>query len=271
MQCGDGVASHTEECDGDDLRGASCSAGVGAPTCRSDCTLDHNLCPPVCGDGVVNGTEECEPTAACATDDDCPLGKACYQPFGQCVALGENFAPNLACAAYTTEAIGIDKPYTSGTIERCTEKCVFGRNDCGFCGDGVLDPEYSDLVFPSGEAEDFFPEEKCDGDQVLDQTKLEDYCEPLCPVDSPVNGDVVILCDFECNAGCSGFAPPEDIVPGPGGPRCCLDKGSPCPNFDTEGVPKFPCCSWLENPNWLAGQKCVVDVTGQFPFTQVCP
>ncbi|WP_146158541.1 hypothetical protein [Enhygromyxa salina] len=269
-RCGDGVASHTEECDGQDLRGTTCSAGVGLPTCKSDCTLDHTNCPPVCGDDVVSGVEECEPTASCAVDDDCPLGTVCYQAFGQCVAVGENFAPNLACGAYNNKAIGVDKPYTSGTIDRCTSECFFGRNDCGFCGDGVLDPEYKDLVFPSGELTEF-PSEKCDGQQVADQQLLINYCAPLCPSDSPINGDVEVLCDFECNAGCSGFAPPDDIAPGPDAFGCCLAKGSPCPKFDTEGVPDFPCCSWLENPNWLAEEKCVIQQTGAIPVVFVCP
>jgi hypothetical protein len=268
--CGDGVASGDEQCDGEDLRGAGCSAGVGVPTCKSDCTLDQSKCPPVCGDDIVSGVEECEPAASCATDDDCPIGMVCYQEFGQCVASGENFAPNLACGVYNNKAIGIDKPYTSGTIDRCTSECFFGRNDCGFCGDGVLDPGYKDLVFPTGELTDF-PSEKCDGDQVLNQATLINYCAPLCPSDSPINGDVEVLCDFECNAGCSGFAPPENIAPGPDAFGCCLAKGSPCPKFGTEGVPDFPCCSWLENPNWLADEKCVPRETEAIPVVFVCP
>lgn len=270
--CGDGVASGTEQCDGDDLRGTSCSAGVGEPTCNSNCTLDHSLCPPVCGDDIVSGLEECEPSSSCANDDNCPIDTVCYQPFGQCVASGDNFAPNLACAAYNNQAIGIDKAYTSGTIDRCTSECAFGRNNCGFCGDGELDPEYQDLVFPTGELSNF-PPEKCDGDQVLDKDTLVNFCVPLCPNPSggPINADVVVLCDFECNSNCSGFVPPEDIAPGPGAFDCCLDKGSPCPKFGLEGVPAFSCCSWLDNPAWLADKKCVFEDSQAIPMVQICP
>lgn len=266
--CGDGVASDTEQCDGEDLRGATCSAGVGKLGCTEHCILDHSECPPVCGDGIVSGAEECEPGASCATDDNCPEGTVCYQTFGQCVAVGENFAPNLACGAYTNQAIGIDKAYTSGTIARCTSDCLFGRNNCGFCGDGELDPTYRDLVFPTGEPTEF-PAEVCDGDQVQNKSQLEAYCKPC--VHSPINADVEVLCDFECNAACSGFAPSEDIAPGPDALGCCLGKGSPCPSFGTTGVPDLPCCSWLENPTWLEDEKCVVKETQAIPVVFVCP
>jgi hypothetical protein len=81
------------------------------------------------------------------------------------------------------------------------------------------------------------------------------------------------LCDFECNANCSDFAPPDDIIPGqnPDAIGCCLAKESPCPKFGTDGVPDLPCCSWLDNPDWLAEEKCVPKQTDQVPVTLVCP
>jgi hypothetical protein len=271
--CGDGVASGAEACDGEDLRGSSCSAGVGTPTCNSDCTLDHSLCPPVCGDGIIGGVEECEPGASCASDDDCRPGTVCYPGFGQCVAIGAmSFGPTLACAAYESQAVGIDKAYAKGTIKPCTAACLFGRNDCGFCGDGQLDPGYVDVVYPSGEFEDFPLAEKCDREQLSDEIDLQAHCEQQCIVDGPPNDDVVVLCDFECNENCSGLAPPIDIVaPTPEAFGCCLDKGSPCPNFGTEGVPELPCCSWFKKPEWFAQKHCVNKNTDDPPVPQVCP
>ncbi|PRQ04109.1 hypothetical protein ENSA5_10680 [Enhygromyxa salina] len=268
--CGDNVASGDEECDGNDLRGRGCEAGSGVLRCTDACTFDYDGCPEVCGDEVVNGTEECEPNLSCGDDSDCTGDRVCYQLFGECVAAGENFAPNLSCRGYNTKAIGISKGYVSGTIDRCTDECFFGRNNCGFCGDDQLDGEYSDLVFPSGEPVTF-PAEVCDGAQAQPEL-LEAYCEPLC-IDEPTNSDVVVLCDFECNADCTGFAGPSDVVPdqNPEAIGCCLAKGSPCPNFDTEGVPNFPCCSWLDNPKWFEDKKCVAADTGQIPITYVCP
>lgn len=239
--CGDGIAAGDEQCDGEDLRGETC---VGTLACNSECRLDYGACEQVCGDGVVLGNEECE---------------AGVEPgFG-----------NLACSDYESTAIGLDKPYTSGLIGACNkDTCTFGRNDCSFCGDGELDPEYTDYIAPQGTAQ--FPNELCDGTEV-DPTLLEDHCEARC-VDDPINGDVVIHCDFECAHDCSGIAP-GDIAPGqdPESLGCCLAKHSPCPNFDTEGVPDLPCCSWLEKPEWMQEQHCVPAVTNMIPVTYVCP
>lgn len=46
--CGDGVVGVSEECDGEDIGGATCAAsgclGEGTPTCTSSCTLDYSDC-----------------------------------------------------------------------------------------------------------------------------------------------------------------------------------------------------------------------------------
>jgi hypothetical protein len=270
IRCGDGIASGSEQCDGHDLRGAKCSNGSDVVRCTDECTLDYELCPPVCGDGVVSGTEECEPALSCATDNDCGPGRRCYTLFGECVP-DHGFGLNLSCSFYKTTAVGINKPYASGTIERCTSTCAFGRDKCGFCGDGELDDAYFDRVYPSGNSVSF-PAEVCDGNQARTDA-LEAYCRPLC-VKEAVNADVVVFCDFQCNAACDGFSPPVDvIVPGddPAALGCCLAKNSPCPNFDKDGVPKLPCCSWLDNPEWMAEQKCVASNTNQVPVSMVCP
>jgi hypothetical protein len=268
--CGDGVASGAEACDGNDVRGATCPSGSGVVRCTPECALDYQLCPEVCGDGIVNGTEECEASLSCGSDEDCGPGLVCYPLFGECVPGGGGFGPNLSCSFYNTKAIGVDKPYASGAVERCTDDCFFGRNNCGFCGDGELDDSYTDFVYPQGDAVTF-PGEICDGGEAL-ANELEAYCEPLC-VNDPINSDVAIFCDFECNANCTDFAPPDDIIPGqdPEALGCCLAEESPCPKFGTEGVPDLPCCSWLEHPEWLAEEKCVAKNTDQVPVPLVCP
>src|SRR5690606_25905890 len=104
--CGDGVASGTEACDGNDVRGTTCPSGSGVVRCTEDCTLDFELCPAVCGDGIVADTEECEPSLSCGSDDDCGPGRVCYQLLGECVPSGGGFGPNLSCSVYNTTAIG---------------------------------------------------------------------------------------------------------------------------------------------------------------------
>jgi hypothetical protein len=239
-ECGDGRAADTEQCDGEDLRGATC---LGVLSCDDDCRLDYSACEQDCGDGIVLGNEECE------FDVDGGF-------------------KNLACSDYDSTAIGLDKPYASGTIGSCNkDTCTFGRNDCSFCGDGERDPQYLDIIAPQGTAE--FPVEICDGSEV-EPTVLEEHCEALC-IDDPINGDVVVHCDFECADNCSGIAPVNDIIPDPAALGCCVAKDAPCPKFGIEGVPDLPCCSWLENPDWLAEEKCVVAETNTIPITFICP
>jgi hypothetical protein len=263
-KCGDGVASGTEQCDGDDLRGRACPSGTGVPTCTDQCTLDFDECPRVCGDGIVSGTEECEKGVSCAGDENCGEGQVCYGVFDECVA-SDGFSPHIDCGYYPSTAIGptvTGKPYVSGDIESCTNDCLFGRSQCGFCGDGELDDEY--FIHPQANVS--LPAELCDGGEAR-AAKLAAYCEPRC-VEEPINLDVVLECDFECNDTCTDFAPPDDISPG-ADESCCLAKGSPCPNTPAPGVPDLPCCSWLENPEWLASKECVDAQSGQLP--QVCP
>lgn len=239
-QCGDGRAADPEQCDGQDLRGNSC---IGVLSCDDECRLDYSGCEQVCGDGILLGDEQCD------------------------IGVDGGFK-NLACSDYESTAIGLDKPYASGTVGACNEDvCAFGRNDCSFCGDGELDPEYIDYIAPQGTAE--FPAEVCDGDEA-DPNVLEDHCEALC-IDDPINGDVVVHCDFECADDCSGIAAIDDIIPDPAALGCCVAKDAPCPKFDIEGVPDLPCCSWLEKPDWLAEEKCVVAETNTIPITFICP
>lgn len=69
-ECGNDIKEPGEECDGDDLEGATCEdafcSGGGIIGCTSECTLDTTLCGgcPVCGDGTCEGNE---------TIDDCAL------------------------------------------------------------------------------------------------------------------------------------------------------------------------------------------------------
>jgi hypothetical protein len=246
--CGDGWWDpEFEECDrssNDRSYLAACGEGSSSTCDPNTCEL---RCTPIetCGNGVVDSDEECDPAFSCASVEECGVGA------------------NLACSFYETEALGIDKPYASGTVRDCTEYCFFGRNHCSFCGDGMRDGSYDDLVYPSGNPATF-PAEICDGDEAQPDA-LEAHCVSLCTPEEPVNADVVVSCAFECKEKCDGFIEPEN----PGDPAehdCCLAKGSPCPDADFQGVPDLPCCSWLEHPEW----SCVTRITEQ-GAKAVCP
>src|SRR5258708_7288254 len=71
-RCGDGVVDDGEQCDSDDLAGATCvDAGFrgGTIACDESCTLSFRGCVvSVCGDGQLDDRESCDD--ANSTDGD---------------------------------------------------------------------------------------------------------------------------------------------------------------------------------------------------------
>ncbi|MEM7159091.1 MAG: proprotein convertase P-domain-containing protein [Myxococcota bacterium] len=101
--CGDGTADPGENCDGDDLGGASCdSIGMdfngGTLACNADCTFDATACTS-CGDGVADP----------GSGEDCDMAD-----------LG-----GMTCA-------DIDPTFT-GTLA-CDATCTFDTSSCGVAG-----------------------------------------------------------------------------------------------------------------------------------------
>lgn len=116
--CGDGILQDGEECDGADLRGATCpetGCGGGPPACTALCVLDFAACTPcsTCGNGVLEEGEAC---------DGADLGDA-------------------TCAS---------RGYGSGTLS-CADDCVeFDESACSVCnGNGACDPGENCYVCPS--------------------------------------------------------------------------------------------------------------------------
>ncbi len=267
VYCGDGIPTGDEACDSNDVRGATCPSGSGNVLCHDGCTLDYSDCVALSNDGIVSESEECEQDVVCGEDEDCAPGQACYALLGLCVPKTP-FEPGggLSCSNFATEATGKTKPYASGTIGLCTSECIFGRENCGFCGDGELDGIYTDVTWPNGDRVPL-PAEVCDGDQA-DPDALHEHCLRLGCAGSPLAGDVELACEFDCLADCQGFDTVN--IGGPDALGCCLAAGSPCPvnntnNYDPPaGVPALPCCSWTGSTG-----ECVPTITGGAVF--VCP
>jgi cysteine-rich repeat protein len=132
--CGDGIVQAPERCDdGNDIDDDGC---------RNDCTF--------CGDGQVD--RDATPPEVCDDGNDVDVGDAC----------NNSCLPNV-----TIRSCG------NGIVEpQFGEKCDDGngidgdscRNDCTFCGDGVLQPNL----------------EQCDPTDPADP--LRDVCLPTCRV-----------------------------------------------------------------------------------------
>jgi hypothetical protein len=125
--CGDGMITGSEDCEGTNLNGKTCSdlgyyQETSGLACKLDCTFDTSGCQGFCGDHVLNGPEVCEPGAMGT------LGGA------TCASLGFYDEPGLGCTSF----------------------CTFDTSLCtGFCGDGMIDgPESCDGA-PSGTCLDY--------------------------------------------------------------------------------------------------------------------
>lgn len=168
--CGDGEVDDElgEDCDGDNLDGASCPSGRGQLQCASDCTLDLSRCDP-CGNGTVEQElgEECDPGIGVPED---------------------MIVDSTSCTAL--EPLG-EKPYASGTVVDCSDDCVFNRIGCSYCGDGVRDEATSidgDLMVSA---------EWCDGDE-FDEQRLLEVKGNVCP-------DPRERPNVACAESCKGF------------------------------------------------------------------
>jgi cysteine-rich repeat protein len=77
--CGNAVIEMHEDCEADDLAGATCESlgysGTGL-TCTDDCLFDASTCS-ICGDGVIEGDEQCDDANLVLWDgcNDCTIAE----------------------------------------------------------------------------------------------------------------------------------------------------------------------------------------------------
>ncbi len=197
--CGNNKLETGEECDTNDFGNKACPSGEGYLICTADCRLNESMCDP-CGNGRVDPGEECDPRS------------------------DSILAERVSCASLTSYPI---KPYSAGEVTTCTSNCLWYRGPCNYCGDQKLDPErIVDLSTPEVKS----PLEICDGATATTE-EIHSFCRTgRC---STIGPD--LECSPRCLDDCSGFDPDiplEDL-------RCCLGKGSDCPD---ENAPA-PCCS----------------------------
>ncbi len=110
--CNDGVAGPNEQCDGADLKGASCAQfGFSSPdglTCSPDCTLDSSGCSATCDGALLEPGETCDGQSLGGADCTqlgyvSPAGLACngacdgYSSDGCTAACNGTFEPGETC------------------------------------------------------------------------------------------------------------------------------------------------------------------------------
>lgn len=162
--CGNGTIEGSEQCDGGNLNGATCSGCNGTPTCTSTCTLDYSSCyDGVCdvagGESCGNCAQDCVGTGAicgngtCESGDgenceNCPTdcaGKLNGKPSKRfCCGSGDSYAPNgcddSRCGSCTTATAATCCGDDSCAGSESSFSCEW---DCGapaVCGDGSCDP-----------------------------------------------------------------------------------------------------------------------------------
>jgi cysteine-rich repeat protein len=171
--CGNGRADDGEVCDGDDLRGQTCSergfTGGGILGCRPTCDqFDTTGCITTCGDGLAGGTEVCDGTdflgETCTSQGyyggDLSCTATCQLSFAACTGRcgdgivqlgieacdGTNLAGNnCGSVGYYTGVLACDATctslgYTGGGSLACLASCDFDTSGCvSVCGNGLLD------------------------------------------------------------------------------------------------------------------------------------
>jgi hypothetical protein len=155
-ECGNGVVDRGEECDGEDLRNASCeNLGFtgGDVECSRSCTLDVDECT-VCGDGVAEGSDEecdgddlaaetCESLGFLGGDLECSGGcafdtSACQvdpeNPCGDGARADDEECDGEDLGGQTCEGLGL----ISGELT-CGRACTLDASECSTCGNSVID------------------------------------------------------------------------------------------------------------------------------------
>ncbi len=157
--CGNNVLEPGEECDGDDLGGATCESlgySGGTLACLSDCSdFDTSGCEThvaICGNNVLEPGEECDGddlggatceslgysggTLACLSDCSDFDTSGCETHVAIC---GNNvLEPDEECdgddlGGATCESLGFDRG-----VLGCDQNCLFDVSDCSKCGDNII-------------------------------------------------------------------------------------------------------------------------------------
>jgi hypothetical protein len=195
-ECGDGYVDESlgEQCDGDELNGASCPGGVGTLQCSTSCRFDTSACRS-CGNQRIDPGEECDPNVGLDELVIKPECKDLVSPYGDAL------------------------PYSAGTPGLCREDCRWERTTCSYCGNDKIETDGYLIDFDGTKA---IPE-WCDGADFDRGTLEAELANSAC---TSANADLRPI--IECAANCLDFIPIQQAQP------CCYKSGAACPDDDSQ-------------------------------------
>jgi hypothetical protein len=140
-RCGDGVATGTEACDRNDLKGAACAAGqAGSVSCSATCTLVRDCQPIICTpnaprcDGnsfrLCNAAGTAEPVQqTCGGGSECVSPTTCNVAAGGCI--GGGILAGQPCMGGRCSSTGRCEAVCTPNAVRCDGDRVFVCNPAG--------------------------------------------------------------------------------------------------------------------------------------------
>jgi hypothetical protein len=187
------VINGTEECDGDDLNGETCSSlgyEGGTLSCTASCTFDASACTggqDDCGNGTIDDGEDCD-----SGDLD---GWTCEDEGfdgGTLACDDENCEFDVSGCCYSTCAVEGE----TQCDENVVETCALGDNGCLYWED-TTDCENDGLICV----------------EENDAASCEELCTDTCPGEGveQCDGDVVQICTMNLN-GCVEWADATDCA-----------------------------------------------------------
>ena len=178
--CGDGKIDAGEECDGNNLGGATCSAvgKCGKPTCKQ-CKIDMNSCTAcnTCGDGKIDAGEECDGDnfggATCGA-----MGKCGKPTCNKCkISLS-------SCTACSTCGNGkVDPGEECDGSDDCLPDCTKIVSAQGKCGDNVISLGETCDKNNFGYYTSMDPKKFCELFGVANSSSTKIVCSDKCQID----------------------------------------------------------------------------------------
>ena len=178
--CGDGKIDAGEECDGNNLGGATCSAvgKCGKPTCKQ-CKIDMNSCTAcsTCGDGKIDAGEECDGDnfggATCGA-----MGKCGKPTCNKCkISLS-------SCTACSTCGNGkVDPGEECDGSDDCLPDCTKVVSSQGKCGDNVISLGETCDKNNFGYYTSMDPKKFCELFGVANSSSTKIVCSDKCQID----------------------------------------------------------------------------------------